>query len=73
MAHENKRIRAITDNAFGAEMGCGGEGCIYGYGVSMKAYGSCQCIKGDTIQLRRHLLRMARIARLALYVTRQDP
>ena len=71
-SRESRRIRAITTNAFGAETGCHDGGCIFGHLGGMQTNGGCQCLKGSPTELRRNLLKMARVARLALACEREE-
>lgn len=67
----SKRIRKITDNMYGPEVGCHDGACVFGHPGGMQTNGGRECIKGNAVELRRNLMRMAQIARAALYVERE--
>ena len=62
MKQAKQIVSQVTYRLFG-EGGCGDGGCVFGHPGGMQTNGGCQCLKDDTVMLRRHLMRLSQVAR----------
>ena len=57
-----KTIRSVAVELFGKDVGCHDHSCIYGHPGGMGTNGGCGCLNDTGVELRRHVMRLQRIA-----------
>ncbi len=69
-----KRLRGMAERCFPVDgVGCYDNGCVFGFSGGMQTNGGCDCLKRESVELRRHVQRLSKIAlRLALRLEELD-